>query len=544
MRQYSIGKTLVLAKVVVLLLFFGCSKILPNPDLPKLSQVVQTGGPLVVDWTEDARAEMESRTRNSIVLVAFDGREITPIYGCTLNGSYSFQSTSIDERVLRFQDIDEVRVNLPLSGWGQGAVLESQLESGNSIEVALVTVGLMSSGISQISRDKLSGPDCGNVTHFVRALTVGAFAMGRNATEQASSALELFGTKQGAKGEKQIFEYAFSGDRVACVDKNRELDNPPRDCRAPLRLFLEPLEEHINFDELKISARSKKWCEKMGLWQFAGECAIKLHGDVEDPALGEIFVPLSGDIDTKGLAADFLAKCEKGSVAACTNFGLLVIHNLVEVEDDALVNSVLNESCQKGFLDACMNLGIAKANGLNCEPDQEEAKRFFDLACTEGLTRSCTYLGMTNRNDEQLKEDGFALLSQSCDDDDWLACAFLASLYEIAGELPGRHIPTAISLYDRACELGDARSCTEAGYLQIETEKKNPAVVSSAMDHFKKACAGADPWGCWWLATCYLEGFGEPIDLPRAVEFYKKGCSLGNSSACVEYWRTSSMLGH
>lgn len=524
--------------VLNLVLLTGCGSVLPQPKLPRLSRVIDAGGPLTVDWPEDARAALEAWTNDSILFVEFDGNKIVPVYDCEAAEGYKYQATSVDERVVRFEDREDLRVHLPLSKWGHGIELGAELGAGTGIEVALVTVGLLLADSENIDQIERLGPGCERATHAVRALTIGAFAMGRNMSSRISTVTDLFGIGQGSSGNRSIFEFAFSGDRESCWNPKRSPDAPPARCRAPLRLVLEPLKRQLSFSEIQVTGRSALNCWKKGWSEFGGQCAIRLSTETAAP-VDDTFVPIDNGASPEeraSLAHLHLGKCESGSHSSCVNYAMLTLHGLAAPEKEMLPLDVLASSCRQGYARACTHLAIAKLDGWGCEPSATEAAGLFAEGCEKSDLRACTHLGVIRYESPESAESGFALLSNSCEQGDWLACRQLASLYERDDTLPGRHLPTAISLFDRACLLGNAHSCTEAGYLLIEENEGATKNENAAVLYFEKACAGADPWGCWWLGSCYNQGIGHPIDLYRAGQVYKKACSLGHSPACAQYW--------
>jgi hypothetical protein len=117
----------------------------------------------------------------------------------------------------------------------------------------------------------------------------------------------------------------------------------------------------------------------------------------------------------------------------------------------------------------------APAAGLNMEtkgrprqtpaesPDNREADR---KACDAGAAEACTRLGIAYYRRPGLPGDeafAYELLQRGCDGDSALGCYQLAVALEAAGDDVALGFPSALTLYQKACQLGHGRACRAAG---------------------------------------------------------------------------------
>jgi hypothetical protein len=87
------------------------------------------------------------------------------------------------------------------------------------------------------------------------------------------------------------------------------------------------------------------------------------------------------------------------------------------------------------------------------------------------------------------------------------------------------------TLWQSACELGDAGGCTLFGnamWLGSGVHEDH----AKALALFGRGCDGGDPRGCHELALSYDSGEGVPRDAEHAVRLYGRACTGGLREAC------------
>jgi TPR repeat protein len=78
----------------------------------------------------------------------------------------------------------------------------------------------------------------------------------------------------------------------------------------------------------------------------------------------------------------------------------------------------------------------------------------------------------------------------------------------------------------------DAKACTLTGSLYAIKDKPD---FDKAIEYTVKGCNGKDISGCLSAGGAYLMGAGVKKDEAKAMQFYKKGCDLGDKLSCDIY---------
>lgn len=112
--------------------------------------------------------------------------------------------------------------------------------------------------------------------------------------------------------------------------------------------------------------------------------------------------------------------------------------------------------------------------------------------------------------------------SEECDRGIAASCAILAAR---------SHDTWAVQLYERACDLRDASSCTTAARFHA-SGKGVPPDRAKQMELLTKACRFGQPESCSTPAKAFATGNGVPRDEHKATELWERGCSGGVATAC------------
>src|SRR5438105_3665033 len=100
-----------------------------------------TAEPLVVDMPAEQRGDIEIAMKDAVAVVHYDCHTLKLLRDCKIGGTYGFKGMQTKERLLRLENADDVRVNLPTMGPAIAAKLEAEMSRGTTLDVALVMVG-------------------------------------------------------------------------------------------------------------------------------------------------------------------------------------------------------------------------------------------------------------------------------------------------------------------------------------------------------------------------------------------------------------------
>lgn len=127
-----------------------------------------------------------------------------------------------------------------------------------------------------------------------------------------------------------------------------------------------------------------------------------------------------------------------------------------------------------------------------------------------------------------------------CDKKVASACGQLAVYYTLGMGVPADR-KKAMALAKPGCDTGDALSCYAVGGL-LETDGK-PADEAKALELYEKACTAKASEGCAELAAVYMSGrTSAGPDGPKAVDYLKKACALGDRTSCLQVPMLQSCL--
>gem|GEM_PF-37207 len=92
--------------------------------------------------------------------------------------------------------------------------------------------------------------------------------------------------------------------------------------------------------------------------------------------------------------------------------------------------------------------------------------------------------------------------------------------------------PAAAQRYAKACDLGYAKSCHNAGVVYFTGGFGLAADPAKATSFFERGCDGGLVDSCYNAGVAYDKGLGAPQDRDQAEKLYTKSCELGYGDAC------------
>jgi TPR repeat protein len=447
----------------------------------------------VVDWPADKRSDLEVALKQRIPVVAYDCSQLRLLDDCELDGTYRFVGVTEKEEVIRLEDSEEVKANLLFSGKGIAGKLGADLERGSTIDIAFAIIGKRTSTKARVARGQLRG-ECAGATHFVRAMTLGAFAMqvGTRAKVEAAASI-LTAVNVGGTSSSSRDATSREGDLAACKTSTPDAEEPVAQCGAPIRIELRSI-----YDDLPAAGTDA-----------SAEAGAPTARGV-DPRASDA-VPV---VCPTGLVATDEGKCTHASPNAphlCTP------HDAADCEIQ----------CTRGSATSCALFARMLQLGVDAPKDSERARRLFERACTGGSVQGCGRLGEVLLG-EHREADGRNLLKRSCEAGWVTACDLLGRYLTMTGQAQKTD---AFTLFKRACDGGDAEGCWSLGFLFREGVgvRQNDG---DAIRNFQLACDGGAKLGCADYAKMLDAGRGAPADTARAVKLLEASCDRGYSGSC------------
>jgi TPR repeat protein len=401
---------------------------------------------MVVDWKADHRVDLEAAMKGGVAVVSYgcDGVHLLP--QCMLRGRYNYVGVTTRKEVIKLNNSDEVRANLPLSGVGIAGRLDTELNRGASLDIGMHMVGKRVTARTSAESGELGGA-CKGATHFVQAATVGAFVM--RTGEQAAVALDadLWSVDVSAKttSEREVLNH--DGDPEACGSANPDDPAPPAQCGSPLLLSLVAL----NTDAPALAeARVDGFCPE-GFVLSQGKCARP------DPAVAH---------QCKfGDAKQCFDQCDRGHVGSCATLATMLDLGEGVPEDRARGIVLASKACDAGNSDGCMRAGVMLKRDEKFAP----AAEYISRACEAGNGRACALLGYLRANGIGVDKDKASseeLYARSCRGGYPDGCVEVA-LSEPLGVGDDEHDVEAFALLDGACDSGGKYACARVGQFYL-----------------------------------------------------------------------------
>jgi hypothetical protein len=438
------------------------------------------GEPLIVDWSPDQRIDLEVMSKDALPVVAYSCHGLKVLKGCSVEGGYAFKGVTPEEQVVRLQDADEIRANLPLSGASLVASMGGDLERGATLDLALAYVGKSTSTVRAVTRSKLSG-DCDGATHFVHGMTVGAFAMQTGSRANVSTAVQIFGAGAGGASTSSRVARVESGNLDACRASSPDAKAPPEACRAVLRLDLWKIAAD---GSTPAPAEEQTTCPE-GLVESGGKCTR--------PDAAPAHVCAWGDPD------DCKSQCDKGDGTSCYRYGRAILQR-----DPATAEARFATACDANVADGCQWAGLLLGTGRFAPAvpaDQPKAVAFYQRGCDRGSAAACFDLGSKYQFGQGVAKDeakAAHLYDGACSAGDDMACVNLG-LMTRAGTAVAKDSLRAAFLFERACQAGSgaagaaaARGCRLLGEM-LDAGEGVAKDAARAKVLYQRACDGGEP---------------------------------------------------
>jgi len=541
--------------------FAGCSRTPAaglRPDNPTFASATQANScaiiegrnePFVVDWPADKRSDLEVGLSKKILVVSYDCKKLRLLSDCDVDGEYGFVGVTEKEQVLRLEDADEVRANLPFSGPAFSARLSGDFQRGTTLDIALAIIGKKRTARRSVAQSELRG-ECSGATHFVRGATLGAFAMTSGARAKVRSAAEIFGAGVAGASSSSRMSESRDGSLDACRRSAPSDETPISQCGAPVRLELKPIVAKTA-DVARDSStddESATTCPLGTMPVDNGKCATKgpaphiceltqpddCRLQCERGSMGSCAILGRSHQIGRGVPRD-LAKavalleraCKSDVAAACGRLGEILLAN----KQDADAVPLLQRSCASGWMESCSLLGQRSAQAMGRGPI--DIFQVLKRSCTGGDPEGCWSLGavfLEGLGVRQNDAEAARMFKTACDGGARLGCVSYAKVLEVGRGVP-KDLSAAITVLAQSCDRGYADTCASlsAYYFRGNGVAKDAAGGISLLT---RACDGGDRGTCVVLAARYENGIEVSQSTERARHYYERACEGSFLPAC------------
>ena len=446
-----------------------------------------SGEPLVVDWKPEQRGDLELLMKENVAIVSYSCKGFKLLKDCKVDGTYGFLGMSKKEQVVKLNNADEVKANLPLGGIGIAGSISAEMARGSTLDVAMIMVGKVKTTWAKVQADELKG-ECDGATHFVKGAMVGAFVMQTGTKGQVKSAAQMFGaTASGASTSEKNVQNK-DGDIGDCAKATPDDKKAPGQCQAFIRLELKgiiPKAAPAAGAALprRRPPRSPRATTSPLAEADVPEGARHGRGQVHRAEVGRR-VPLQSR-RTRASARPSAARAMRRAAARparSTSPGRGVSH------DEKKARELLTKGCDGSDTKSCTNLGVLMMQGRGGAKDGAAAAKNFEKGCADADALACGMLGMQYKTGDGVTKDdakAVALLQKGCEGGNDAACGTYGKMLldgtgDREGPREGEDVPAA--------RVRRQRSRRRASTSATSTRR---AATSSARRSCTSAAAGA-----------------------------------------------------
>lgn len=498
-----------------------------DPERARVTIAKRPSAPMTVDWQPESRTDLEVIKRQGPAVVRFDPKRFELLPGCHGEGAYSYVGVTPKEQNITLRSKAELHTNLPF-----GAVaLEGALSKAGALSVMMRMVGKEVLDRPTVRRDQLKGR-CEGATHYVQALTLGAFRFAAGASDRAGIGVEAFG--RGVKGDADSSHGMLQtdGDFASCESADPGAPRAPARCGAVLRIEIVPLDfadESAAAPGTPARVSAAPECGEGTRWN--GEACVTLAHLRADAAAAPPAAPGASEGASERAVGfecnpreprECVEQCKLGNLASCTVVGHYLRAGAGDMpKDEARADKLWAVSCKKGHAPAC----TALSGALQARHRWAEALTLGRAGCAGGDPAGCNAVAVQSffgRGTTEDRSKAYALWARACSLRDWMSCSNAGVVIRHGmGGVP-KDVARARKLFELACSSPDKAGCVNLAELD-ELGVAGPGDVPAAMRRYLEACERREASGCV-LAGLLAEERGRQRD--KALTLFERGCDV------------------
>jgi uncharacterized protein len=449
-------------------------------------KLVGSLSPFTVDWSDGDRLALESEMQDGVALVKFTCEGVEVLRGCDVPGDYRYKGISKKTKLVTMNDMGSIKaniggtVNLP-------SEFKAEMSQGSSLNLAYVLVGAQNTTVRNVSTANIQQPHCQGATHFVYEAQVGAFALETSAQGEVKAAADVlgYGSISGEAASKKKVRVT-DGEPQACDSSSSKDREATEGCQALMRVSLIPLSSAAAQVDVKVEpvrGISLKTSDVRG----CPEGFVYDDGQCKRVNVVKAYMCDVGDI------SGCQRQCEAGSVESCGRFSSALM-------DQTMGSSVF-------------------AQGENMETFFKYAlplRAQIVSACEQQEASACAVQALTLDLERARRDD-------------------------TTGDPSREFVSEFVDLMDKACLLGDQRSCDMSagvhGYSLFSGQGYKPS--REKLDEvIGGACEGGNVNACWLIGEIYAlhpdvgySAIGRDMD--KSLYYLSRACYGDNTTACA-----------
>jgi TPR repeat protein len=226
--------------------------------------------------------------------------------------------------------------------------------------------------------------------------------------------------------------------------------------------------------------------------------------------------------------AELQASCDDGELRACLGAGHLLVRHEPRSEAYGQALMLFDRACDGRIADACVAGAEQRRIGMAKKVAAPTQLALWEAACQLNAPVGCAGLGERQWRERGGLGDAFASYTRACDLGDAASCSTLGPLVEEKHEpaFDGEQPPEVY--LGRGCDNGDAQGCYWLAERRIQPDTPPD---ESAYLLLERSCEGEHGDGCAALAQVHLDR-GTNFDDEIAAEHLLTACDNGTYDSC------------
>ncbi len=244
----------------------------------------------VVELDAELRSRIEAQARMGTVLLHVDGCGVEVIADCRAGGEYAYKNLRLQDQSFELGSWRDLTEHLPLAA----SRFEGPLKATGHLSFSMKTVGAYVS--TSASNPPMEG-NCARVTHWVRAMGLGAFEL----RAETSPSRQGSGLGMSARAAVASSVVDRDGDLAACSGASPSDRAPCSSCDALVALDLVRMQPGPGAVAVATSG-PREGCGPGQHWSDLGECVANVaslsSGEVIQIPEGTFIAGYSGPVGT------------------------------------------------------------------------------------------------------------------------------------------------------------------------------------------------------------------------------------------------------
>ncbi len=225
--------------------------------------------------------------------------------------------------------------------------------------------------------------------------------------------------------------------------------------------------------------------------------------------------------------------CSSDSPVHCWHLGRLRgFIDDPQVNDVAQAREALTKACNAGEVEACVDLGTLRFRNDAIGRDVIEGRIQFDQACRAGIGDACLMWIAATKWELRLTKGSREMLEngeRGCRLGDVTSCQFLAMAYQ---QWDMGETGTLVSLLEYGCNHGIAQLCTNSSML-LAMGSRLPPNLPRALEFARRGCAGGSDQGCENAVVLEAQRKLPAKAEERVPQYVQQVCAKSNSPECT-----------